>query len=95
MESSHGRWVAEASQWKLRRSCYLKKYRDVNRALTQERGRECSLRKGAAVGAAAGSLLATPAGQMALARLLKSGMPEILARGLVASGFGQGGRPRP
>ena len=47
-------------------------------------------RKGAAVGAAAGSLLATPSGQMALARLLKSGFPEILARGLVSSGFGQG-----
>ena len=32
-------------------------------------------------------------GQMALARLLKSGFPEILARGLVASGFGQEVQP--
>jgi hypothetical protein len=45
--------------------------------------------KGAAVGAAGGALLATPAGQMALARLLNAGLPEILARGLVSSGFGQ------
>jgi hypothetical protein len=49
--------------------------------------------KGAAVGAAAGTLLATPAGQMALARLLNAGLPEILARGLVSSGFGQDVQP--
>jgi hypothetical protein len=41
-------------------------------------------------------ILATPAGQMAVARLLKSGFPEILARGLVSSGFGQeAGRTAP
>jgi hypothetical protein len=50
-------------------------------------------RKGAVVGAAAGSLLATPAGQMALARLMKAGLPEMLARGLVSSGFGQEVQP--
>ena len=46
-----------------------------------------------ATGASAGTLLATLTGQMALARLLKAGLPEILARGLVSSDFGQHVQP--
>ena len=45
---------------------------------------------GAIAGGAAGlvvpEMLSSPAAQMALARLLKAGVPETLARGLVASG---------
>ena len=49
--------------------------------------------KGAALGAGAASALATPAGQMALARLLNAGVPGILARGLVSSKLLQEGEP--